>query len=249
MYSGTTGKEQMNENPQPGFALVTGGAHRVGRILALELAKQGYDLIIHYHTSVQAAIETAAEIRNLGRQVVCISADLRELEEIKRLFESVGKLEKPLRILVNSAAVMPSGRLVDASASDWQEVMDTNLRAPLFCTRAAAEVMPHNSLVINICDEFAHQTWKKQPLYGLSKSTLEQMTKILANEFRPGLRVNGLALGPVLPSPDMPAAVWERIVERSAVKKANTIDLIGQALAYLIKNEYISGEILTLQNF
>lgn len=231
-----------NHLPEATYALVTGGAHRVGRILAMELAHLGYNLIIHYHTSVDAARSIVQDIQNLGRDVICIQADLRQPQEIGSLFEQIVRMELPLQILINSAAVMPTGRLMDATPSEWMDVVDTNLRAPCLCAREAARIMVQGGLVLNICDEFAHQTWKTHPLYGLTKASLEQMTRILAEELSPCIRVNGLALGPVLPPAGMPEWRWNRIVERSALKTAFSPARIGQALAYLIKKEYISGE-------
>jgi len=140
--------------------------------------------------------------------------------------------------------VMPAGSVQSASLRDWQAVMDLNLRAPWLCTRAAAGVMKPGGLVINICDEFAGQTWRRFALYGLSKNALEQLTRMQALEYEGQIRVNGLALGPVLPPDDLPAGMWERVAARSALGNVTGPAVIGQTLAYLIENEYISGEII-----
>lgn len=238
--------ETKNMHVVPGsLALVTGAAHRVGRLLALELAGLGFDIAVHFNQASEELVdETVQQIEERGRKAYPLQADLTHPEEIARMFFAVSELPAELRIVVNSSAVMPAGSVQDAGLRDWQTVMDLNLRAPWLCTRAAAGVMKPGGLVINICDEFAGQTWQRFALYGLSKNTLEQLTRMQAREYAGRMRVNGLALGPVLPPDDLPAGLWERVAARSALGQVTGPEVIGQTLAYLIENEYISGEII-----
>ena len=235
---------------RPKLALVTGAAHRVGRLLALELAGLGYDIALHYHHAAEDVVAGAVDaIQARGRNAYPLQADLGQPAEIEQLFAAIQHLPAELRIVVNSAALMPALTIAQSSLEDWQAVMDLNLRAPWYCTRAAANIMEPGGLVIHICDEFAGQTWKRYALYGLSKYTLEHLTRMQAGEYQGRMRVNGLALGPVLPPAEMPDGMWDRVVKRSALGQATSSTLIGQALAYLIENEYISGEIIRPGSF
>lgn len=227
------------------LALVTGAAHRVGRILALELAGLGYDIGLNYfHADETLVDETVRQIEARGRQAYPLQADLTQPEEIARMFFAISELPAELRIAVNSSAVMPTGSVAEASLRDWQTVMDLNLRAPWLCTRAAASLMKPGGLVIHICDEFSAQVWQRFALYGLSKNALEHLTRMQAREYSGRIRVNGMALGPVLPPDDLPAGMWERVAARSVLGRATDAASIGQTLAYLIENDYISGEII-----
>ncbi len=232
------------QNRTPGFAMVTGGSHRVGKIFVMELSRLGYDIILHYHTAREQADETAREINKLGKQVICLQADLCDASQIKAMFDEIANRKIPFQILVNSAAVMKGDHILNVSLADWQTTLDMNLRAPFLCTRAAVEVMQPGGMVVNVCDEFAHQTWKAYPVYGISKSALEHLTRVMASALAPRIRVNGLALGPVLPPDRFPARLWDKIVRRSKMEQPILPDWIRHTLDYLIKNEYISGEIL-----
>ncbi len=235
----------MNPNKQS-WALVTGGAIRVGKIIALELAQLGYHIVVHYfHHKVQAE-KTVRLAQGYGIDAFSIQADLRSPDEITRMFDEISTRAVPLKVVVNSAATMPTGRLTHVPLSEWQDVMDLNLRAPLLCVREAARIMDAGGIVINIGDEFAGQTWKTHPLYGLTKSTLEHLTRILAEEVKPNIRVAGLALGPVLPPDEFQPVLWDKIVKRSAYQSALPPAVIGQALATLIESEYISGKFLPI---
>lgn len=226
------------------LAVVTGASRRVGKMLALALAQRGYHLIVHYHHNQDDALQTVQEIRSLGLAATALPADLSCPDEIGSLFTQVDEISGKVEILVNSAAVMPSGKLTAASVEDWSQVMDLNLRAPWLCTLAAAQRMPAGGLVINICDEFASQTWSRYPLYGLSKSSLEHLTRMLAADLNGKIRVNGLALGAVLPPAGANSEAWDRLVHRSRLKTVMQPALIGRMLDYFLENEYISGEIL-----
>lgn len=233
------------KDPNPQLALVTGSAHRVGRILALELAGLGYDIALNYfHADENLVDETVRLIEARGQQAYPLQADLTQPEEIARMFFAISELPAELRIVVNSSAVMPAGSVGEASLRDWQIVMDLNLRAPWLCTRAAASLMKPGGLVIHICDEFSAQVWQRFALYGLSKNALEHLTRMQAREYSGRMRVNGMALGPVLPPDDLPAGMWDRVAARSVLGRATDAASIGQTLAYLIENDYISGEII-----
>jgi len=134
-------------------ALVTGGAKRIGRAVALRLAGEGADVVIHYNRSKSEAEDAAAEIAKLGRKGVVLQADLCSVEEIKRLFQQTADRFGRLDILVNSAANFLPARLDDATEKIWDTVLDTNLKAPFFCAQAAAPLLKKSGgVIINFAD-------------------------------------------------------------------------------------------------
>jgi pteridine reductase len=237
------------------LALVTGGAHRLGRAFALALARRGYAIALHYHASAESAAATAAEIRALGVPVFPLQADLTIPAEIEVLFQQIDNLliESPLNVqrltfsvLVNSAALMPRGDVQTLTAAEFDAAIALNLRAPFLCAQQAARRMGPGGLIVNISDIGAAKAWTGFPAYTVSKAGLESLTQILARALAPAIRVNAIAPGLVLPSDEMPAAEWERLVSRLPLKRPAAPEEISSALEFLIKNEYITGQTIRI---
>ena len=226
------------------IALVTGGSQRVGRVICLALAGLGYRVAIHYAHSMKAAHKTRDLILSQGGQADVLQADLTDIAGIRALLQAVDQLNGRLEILINCAALMISKDLLTLTEQDWSETMDLNLRTPFFCSQRASLRMGDGGLIVNISDYFADQTWKKYPLYGLSKSSLEHLTRMLANRLEAHIRVNALALAPVIPPEGTTPEEWSRLIARSPGGQAVPDEQIGRALAYLVENEYISGEVV-----
>jgi len=231
------------------FALVTGAAHRLGRIFALRLARQGYAIGLHYHASQLKAEATAAEIGALGVPVFLLRADLTQPEEIEHLFDQGDALlaeRFDFKILVNSAALMPRADVRSLSAADFDAAIALNLRAPFLCAQQAARRMTSGGLIVNISDIGAAKSWTGFPAYTVSKAGLESLTKILARSLAPDIRVNAIAPGLVLRAEEMPAADWERLVNRLPARRVAEADEVADALEFLIKNEYITGQTIAV---
>ena len=186
------------------LALVTGGAQRLGKAFALSLARMGYDILLHYHLSEEEADATKTEIEAIGQRAHLLQADLANPKEIQSLFSQISSiLHSPssiLRVLVNSAAVMPVGHPRELSLEDWDVALDLNLRAPFLMAQEAAKLMTEGGLIVNVSDIGAQKAWSRYPSYAVSKSALESLTKVLARAFAPSIRVNAIAPGLVLPS-------------------------------------------------
>jgi NAD(P)-dependent dehydrogenase (short-subunit alcohol dehydrogenase family) len=234
----------MDESKPQALALVTGGARRVGRIFCVQLARMGYQVAIHFAHATDEANQTRDIIHAMGGQASLLQADLTDIDAIQAMFSEIQNMPVRLEILVNNAAIMPSSDLLSLSESDWTDAMNLNLRAPLFCSRIATPLMKDHGLIINVSDYFANQTWTKRPLYGLTKSSLDHLTRLLAKRLHPGIRVNGLALAPVLPPDEMNPREWQRVIERSPGEKAVSGEQIKQAMEYLIENDGITGQII-----
>ncbi len=228
------------------LAIVTGGAHRLGKAFALSLAGIGYSIALHYHGSADEAEHTVKEIRAMGVDCLPIQADLTLPQEIDFLFSLVGEFKAPLKILVNSAAIMPVGKPQELNLVDWDSALDLNLRAPFLLAQAAAKRMTAGGLIVNITDIGAQKTWSRYPSYTVSKAALESLTKLLARALAPGIRVNAIAPGLVLQSDVISQAEWDKLISRLPLKRAATLDEITSALKFLINNEYITGQTIVV---
>ena len=235
------------------LALVTGAARRVGQALALSLARQGYALGLHYHTSADEALATAAEIRALGVPVFPFQADLTQVSQIERLFSALDETLTAhssqltgLSLLVNSASIMPRADARTLSAADFDAVLALNLRAPFLLAQQAYLRMPAGGLIVNLSDIAARKAWAGFPAYTVSKAGLEALTQVLARSFAPKVRVNAIAPGLVLASENVSPADWDRLVQRLPLPRPAALAEITSALEFLLKNEYITGQTLAV---
>jgi len=235
------------------LAVVTGGAHRLGRAFALTLAYQGYAVLVHYHRSAQLTTKTVAEIKSFGVPAFSIQADLTQAEHVEALFALVDSLlSQPeaqldrLAVLVNSAAVMPRGDAQTLPVEEWDAALDLNLRAPFLCAQQAALRMTRGGLIVNVSDIGAEKAWSRFPSYTVSKAALESLTRVLARSFAPAIRVNAIAPGLVLPSENVTPEEWEKLIQRLPLKRAATTEEVASALEFLIKNEYITGQTIVV---
>jgi pteridine reductase len=224
------------------LAFVTGASRRLGRVLALELARQGYAVGLHYHNSAAQAAATAEEIQKMGAPAFLFQADLTDPQQIIRLFAEVAALPHALKVWVNSAAVMEHDNLLEISAEAWDATLALNLRAPLLCAQHAARLMKDGGLIVNITDAGAARTWTGFPAYVTSKAALDHLTRLLARALAPDVRVNAIAPGLIFPQGDHPSPEWTRLVERLPIRRSGTDQEVASALAYLIQNEYVTGQ-------
>lgn len=228
------------------LALVTGAAHRLGKAFVLALARKNYAILLHYRNSEVQAAKTATEIRTLGVPVFLSQADLTDPRQISSLFEMVDKIPHRLKVLVNSAAIIPVGDPRTLTVKDWDSAFDLNLRAPFLCAQEAVKRMTQGGLIINVTDVAAHKAWSRYPSYSVSKAGLEALTKILARAFAPFIRVNAIAPGLVLQSDLVSTDEWNRLVERLPLKRTATLEEIAAALEFLLKNEYVTGQTIMI---
>jgi NAD(P)-dependent dehydrogenase (short-subunit alcohol dehydrogenase family) len=235
------------------LAVVTGGAHRLGRAFALSLAYQGYAVLVHYHRAAEQAVKTVAEIKSFDVPAFSMQADLTLPEHINGLFALADSLVtnpklqlSHLAVLVNSAAVMPRGDAQTLPLDKWDTALDLNLRAPFLCAQQASRSMKRGGLIVNVSDVGAEKTWSRFPSYTVSKSALESLTRVLARSFAPEIRVNAIAPGLVLPSENVSEEEWDKLVQRMPLKRTATTEEVASALEFLIKNEYVTGQTIVV---
>jgi pteridine reductase len=226
----------------PSLALITGAAHRLGKVFALTLARHGFDIVLHYHQSSNAALEAQAEIESVGSRVILSQADLTDPGQIQSLASKLGSLS----VLVNSAAFMPGGNVEALTLENWDTALDLNLRAPFLLAQECAKKMPEGGLIVNITDVGAQKAWSRYPSYTVSKAALESLTKILARALAPKIRVNAIAPGFVLQSDIVHDEEWQRLINRIPLKRPARPEELGSALEFLLKNEYITGQTIVV---
>jgi pteridine reductase len=223
------------------LALVTGASHRLGKVFALTLAQRGFAILLHHHHTAYEG-DTADEIRALGMPVYLAQADLTDDSNLLSLLSTLDSLPHHLKVLVNSASVMQRRDIYATSAEDWDITFALNLRAPFLLAQQAAKRMEVGGLIVNITDAGVKKLWTKYPAYVVSKSALETLTSLLAKAYAPGIRVNAIAPGLVLPSDDVTPAEWKKLVERLPLKRPTSLNEVATALEFLIDNPSVTGQ-------
>jgi len=198
-------------------ALVTGGAVRVGRAIALALARAGFDVGIGYRRSAAAARQTVRAIEAVGARAVALRADLRDPLAARRLVAAAARRLGGLDLLVNNAAVFVRTPLERVTPATWEHILGVNLRAVFFCAQAAAAAMGRGGRIVNIADAGAGRGWPAHIPYTVSKAGVVALTRGLAAALRPrGIAVNCVAPGPVLRPAGLPVARWRRLTRGRA---------------------------------
>lgn len=237
----------MTKNKKGQLALITGAGHRLGREIALHVARLGYSAVIHYHASEKDAEQTRKMVEDLGVKAYSFQADLTQKSQIDDLFSYIETLKESLQVLINSAAIMRAGPLNEASMEDWDLTFNLNLRAVWWCGRLASKLMPGSGgVIINISDSGAGRLWTKYPAYSISKAGVEILTRMMAKTYAPHIRVNAIAPGLILPPDDFPEETWDKLINRLPLKHSGTPNDICKAIEFLMQNKYVTGEILTI---
>jgi glucose 1-dehydrogenase len=226
-------------------ALVTGGAHRVGRAIVLALADAGCDVVLHYGRSADAAEQTAADASARGARIRLVSADLGEAEAAGRVIAAAGELA-PIRILVNSAASFPEDRLSDVTPDRWERTFAVNLRAAVFLTQAFAAALPSDAdgAVVNVTDWRTERPYRDHFSYTVAKGALDTFTAAAAESLAPRIRVNAVALGAILPPPGKDSAYLQALARQIPVERVGGTDPVAATVLYLLGNDFVTGEIV-----
>ena len=230
-------------------ALVTGGARRVGRALALGLAEQGMNIVIHYNRSEGEAAHTVAELRARGVRAELAQGNLGNPLDIEHIFVVLESAFGQVDVLVNSASTFVAGDVLETTVGDWNYVMAVNLRAPFLCSQRAALLMLARGtpgVIINIADVAGLVPWKRYPAHSVSKAGLIMLTQVLAKSLAPDIRVNAVVPGPVLRPDSMPDDRWRRFGEMLPLQRTGRPENVVQAALALIQNDFITGSVLTV---
>ncbi|MBW3582524.1 MAG: SDR family oxidoreductase [Euryarchaeota archaeon] len=227
-------------------ALVTGGAIRVGRSIALALADAGYDIAITYRTSGEEAERTVEDLRARGAEAIETKVDFTDLGATRALPTEVVRRLGRLDLLVNSASVFHRSPLGSVTPADWDDLFTLNAKAPFFLTQSA---VPHlesgtDPSVVNLLDVSTHRPWPSYLPYCASKAALEALTVGLAKALAPRIRVNGVAPGPVLPPDDYDDAEKERAAKATLLERWGGPEDVARAVVHLAAATYTTGAVL-----
>ena len=226
-------------------ALVTGGAVRLGREIALALARAGYDVILHYFSSETAAQKTAAEIEACGVQCWQFPLDLRRVEEIDEWLATVKTAVPHLSVLVNSASVYSQARIGETTPTIFDEQWQVNVRAPFFLTQAFAALVGQGH-VVNVIDNKIGFNQYEYAAYLLAKKALAEFTKMAALEFAPAMQVNGVAPGVVLPAVSRSETyiAWRK--EGIPLKIQGTVKNVTDTILFILGNGFVTGQVFVV---
>lgn len=235
---------------QDQVVLITGGARRVGAAIVRSLHGAGARIVIHHRGSAEAARAFAAELNSVRPgSVVTESADLLDDAVPERLVAATLHEFGRLDILVNNASSFYPTAVGSITQTDWNDLLGTNLKAPLFLSQAAApSLAAARGLIINIVDIHALRPLKQHPVYSVAKAGLAMLTRSLARELGPDIRVNGIAPGPVLwPEHSVAESLKREIIAKTALKRHGTPEDIARTALFLAKDApYITGQIIAV---
>lgn len=234
--------------PLPRRALVTGAARRLGREIALTLARAGWDVAIHFHKAAAEAAGLAEEIAGLGRLAAVLQADLSDPAQCARLVPDAGHELGPLGCLVNNASLFAWDTPADLDREMWNAHLETNLSAPVFLTQAFARQLGPEAggAVINMLDQ---RVWNLTPYftsYTASKAALWAMTQSLALALAPRIRVNGIGPGPTLPSARQSTDDFERQWRKVPLERPTDPAEIGRAVRFILETPSMTGQMIAL---
>jgi NAD(P)-dependent dehydrogenase (short-subunit alcohol dehydrogenase family) len=227
-------------------ALVTGAGKRLGRAVALRLAEEGADVVVHYRSSAAEAQSAVAEIEKLGRRGHAIAADLNRVADIKRLFDEAAKQFGRLDILVNCAANFLPSSIISTTEEVWDTALDSNLRAPFFCAQAAAPLLRRSKgCIVNFADTGGLLGWPGYIAHSVSKAGVVMLTKVLAKALAPEVRVNAVAPGTITMPGDPPE--WEAdFIELAPLRRTGDPSEIADTVLFLIHSKFITGQVLVV---
>lgn len=235
-------------NPKDKVALVTGGAHRVGKAIVVMLAGLGAHVVVNYRSSTEAAAQTAAEARALGVDALAVAADVADFDAGRAMAEQVRQHFGGIDILINSASPFEQTPFPLDDPAPWARVTRVLVDGPFYmCNFFAPQMLDRGGgVIINISDVSAVDVWPGYIAHAVGKAAMLTLTRQMALELAPHIRVNAVVPGPVLPTPRNDAARQEQIARKTLLGRWGTPDDVGQAVRYLIEADYVTGEVLAV---
>jgi pteridine reductase len=226
-------------------AIVTGGAHRLGRAITLALAQAGANVVIHYHGSEAQAQATMADVQAAGVETISIQADLMQIAEAEHVVDATLDRWGRLDILVCNAGIWGSTPLGNVTPERWDELYALNTRAPFFLAqRAAPYLRASMGCVVAITDVGIYSTWKNYTPYLSSKAALAMVVQNLAKDLSPDVRVNAVAPGAVLLPEDWNEEQHAKAANNTLLKRVGTPEDVAEAVLFLARADYVTGVML-----
>lgn len=220
---------------------------RVGRALSLGLAQAGYDVVVHYHSSANAARDVSSRIQELGRRALAVGCDLGDPAAVEHVADAARKEFGHLDLMVNSAASFEQADLLDVDAEAWDRVMALNLRAPFLLVRASVDLLrARKGTIVNLLDLGAVHAWTHRPHHAVSKAGLLHLTRILARALAPDVRANAVALGSVLPPEELGKDIAECERRTTPLRRTGSPEDVVRTVLFLAASPFITGEMIVV---
>lgn len=228
-------------------ALVTGAGRRVGRAIALRLASEGAEVVLHYGHSKEDAGRVVAEIQGAGGQAFSVQAELTRVDEIARMFDEVERRCGRLDILINNAGRFYTTPLAEATENEWDGLLDSNVKSQFFCAQHAAPMLKESGRgrIVNLASLGGLLAWPKYTAYCVSKAGVIHLTRCLARDLAPTVTVNAIAPGTIF-FPDDAPEVAELYVRQAPLKRTGTAEDIAEAVLYFVNSPFITGQVLAV---
>lgn len=229
--------------------LITGAAHRIGAVTARYLHEAGFNIILHYLSSRSPAQALQKELNGKRENsVVLVQADLLANNALTALAKEAYNAWQRLDVLINNASTFYRTPIGSANDQHWDDLFGTNVKAPFFLAQAAAPFLRKtHGCIINMVDIHARRPLKEYSIYSMAKAALETMTKALARELGPEIRVNGVAPGAILWPDNLDEVTKQRIVSKTFLKRKGEPDDIAKAIRFIIEDApYMTGQIISI---
>jgi NAD(P)-dependent dehydrogenase (short-subunit alcohol dehydrogenase family) len=235
-------------NPQAKTALITGGAHRVGKAITLALAQASANVVIVYHTSADAAHETEAEARACGVGVLAVPADVADHAQVRAMVDTAVARFGSIDILVNAASLFRQTPFPMTDVSPWEQVIAVSLHGSFYCANAIAPLMLQQGagVIVNIADLMALELRPHFAAHNVGKAALIALTRQLAVDLAPTACVNAVAPGLVLPPPNMSPERAAALAADTLLGRWGTPQDVADAVLYLIRAEFVTGEVIVV---
>ena len=229
-------------------ALVTGGAHRVGKAITMMLAKAGAHVVVNYYSASTEAEQTVAEAQALGVHARAIQCDVAEWTEVQSMADAIIEEFGGVDIIVNSASLFDKMPFPTDDLSTWHRVTAVSIDGPFYVCNALAPSMlaRGGGSIVNIVDLSAWEPWVNFTAHSVSKAALLAFTKQLALELAPTIRANAVAPGPVLPPPNYDERQAEKTARRTLLGRWGTPEDVAFAVRYLLEAEYVTADVITV---
>ena len=229
-------------------ALVTGGAHRVGKAITMMLAKAGAHVVVNYYSASTEAEQTVAEAQALGVHARAIQCDVAEWTEVQSMADAIIEEFGGVDIIVNSASLFDKMPFPTDDLSTWHRVTAVSIDGPFYVCNALAPSMlaRGGGSIVNIVDLSAWEPWVNFTAHSVSKAALLAFTKQLALELAPTIRANAVAPGPVLPPPNYDERQAEKTARRTLLRRWGTPEDVAFAVRYLLEAEYVTADVITV---
>lgn len=228
--------------------LITGAAKRIGSNIATYLAKKGWNIAIHYHHSENEAVELGHQLEQYSIKTTLCQGDLSDTSTVKNIIDQAVESLGPLTCLVNNASIFKNDSTLNNTEENWQQHMNTNLRAPMILSEHFAKQLPEGEKgnIINLLDYCVWRLPENFTSYSVSKTGLWTLTQIMAMQLAPHIRVNGIGPGNTLLNPKEPVEHFEKARESTPLKTGGTVEEVCRAVDFFLNMPSVTGQMIAL---